>query len=102
MNILLLMGVLVAIVLFFYIKIEFRKAKDKIFITLFIVFILLSYFSFTSVLGGRNINFASFSGLSKAGSIYFSWLGSIFFNIKSITGNAIKMDWSGKNKTRTG
>ena len=28
-----------------------------------------------------------------AGKIYFSWLGSVFFNLKTITTHAVKMDW---------
>jgi len=34
-------------------------------------------------------------GLFKAVKIYFSWLGSVLGNMKSITTNAIKMDWNG-------
>ena len=29
----------------------------------------------------------------KATSVYFSWLGSTFGNLKSITSYAVKMDW---------
>jgi hypothetical protein len=33
--------------------------------------------------------------VTEAGRIYLSWLGTIFTNAKSITTNAIKMDWKG-------
>ena len=36
------------------------------------------------------------------GGVYFSWVGSVFHNFKSLTANAVQEDWSINNATRTG
>lgn len=51
----------------------------------------------TMVFQGQEIDFKSIHGWSKASNLYFAWLGSFFKNVKSITSNAIKMDWGGND-----
>ena len=36
------------------------------------------------------------------GGVYFSWIGSVFHNFRSLTANAVQEDWSINNATRTG
>jgi len=77
-----------------YMMAEVRRFKHKLWALLIIGLLLFAYISFTLTLKGKNIDFKSVSGLIQAGKIYFSWLGGVFGNMKTITSNAIKMDWS--------
>jgi hypothetical protein len=87
---LLIVGILVALI---WIVIEFKRFRHKLLAVFLIMLIIFTYVSFLVTLKGQDINFKSVEGLKKAGTLYFSWLGSVFGNIKSITTNAIKMDW---------
>jgi len=76
-----------------YMLAELRRFKHKLWAMLIILLLLFAYVSFTLTLKGKDIDFKSVPGLIQAGKIYFLWLGGIFGNMKSITGNAINMDW---------
>jgi hypothetical protein len=86
--------VIIAIVLFIWLYFELKKFKHKIWAMLIIAAILFGYFSFSVTLKGQDINYASIDGIMEAGGIYFSWIGGIFGNLKSITGGAVQMDWT--------
>lgn len=72
---------------------ELRRFKHKLWAMLIIALLLFAYISFTLTLKGKDVDYKSIPGLMQAGKIYFSWLGGVFGNMKSITGHAIKMDW---------
>ncbi len=86
----LIMGALVASI---WIVIELKRFKHKIFAIFLICLILGTYLSFAVVFKNHEIDYKSPTGLMTAGKLYLSWLGSIFINFKSITTNAIDMDW---------
>ncbi len=81
--------------------IEIKRFKHKLFAIFLIILILFTYLSFTAVLKDKDINFKSATGIKEAGSLYVSWLGTLFGNLKSITTQAIDMDWKHVNKTAT-
>jgi hypothetical protein len=91
-----IVGILIAVV---WLMLEFKKFRHKYFAIFLIVLILFTYLSFTYVIRGKNVDFGTVSGVINAGKLYFSWLGSLFGNLKFITTNAVKMDWSGQNST---
>ena len=76
-----------------------KSAKHKISLILLVLFILFVYFSFTGVAKSNSIDLSSASGVFSAGKLYFSWLGHAFGNAKTITGNAVRMDWFPANST---
>lgn len=76
-----------------YMIAEFRKVKHQLWAIVIIALLLFAYISFALVLKGRDIDYKSVSGLAHATKIYFSWLGSILGNVKTITGSAVQMDW---------
>jgi len=80
---------------------EVKRFRHKIFAIFLIVLILFTYLSFVAVLKEQDLNFKSINGVSEAGKLYFSWLGSLFGNLKSITTHAIDMDWKQVNETST-
>jgi hypothetical protein len=97
-------AIIAGIIILIWILFEVKRARHKIFAMFLIALILFSYFSFTFVIKKNDVDIKSSSGMAEAGRLYFSWLGSLFGNLRTITANAIKMDWKGedvgKNTTR--
>ena len=87
--------VVVALIIAIWVVVEVKRMRHKAFAIFLIVLILFLYISSTFVFKGRDIEFNTVSGMTIAAKLYFSWLGSIFGNIKSITTSAVKMDWKG-------
>jgi len=87
---LLIVGILIVGI---WIVIEFKRFKHKMLAVFLIMLVILTYVSFLVTLKGKDIDFKSIEGLRTAGTLYFSWMGSVFGNFKAITTNAIKMDW---------
>ena len=76
----------------------FKRIKHKFLAIFLIALVLFSFLSFGVVFGGKDISVKSVSDVGSVMKLYFSWLGSLFGNVKSITANAVRMDWQG-NKT---
>ncbi len=91
--------VVAVLIIAIWVVIEIKRFRHKLFAIFLIVLILFTYFSFTTVLKGKDIDFKTATGIKEAGSLYISWLGSIFGNLKAITIHAIDMDWNSVNKT---
>jgi len=85
--------IVAALIIFIWIVIELKRVRHKVFAIFLILLILFLYFSSSFVFEGQDIDFKSISGVTDASKLYFSWFGSIFTNLKTITTNAIKMDW---------
>jgi len=90
---LIVVGILIIAV---WIIIETKRLRHKAFAMFLIALIIFTYFSFTLVMKKHDVDLSSSSGLVEGGKLYFSWLGAIFGNFKTITSNAVKMDWSGE------
>ena len=84
--------------------IEFKRFRHKILAVFLILLILFTYFSFSAVIKGKDIDLKTFAGMKEAGKMYFLWIGNMFKNVKTVTTNAINMSWKmneteGLNKT---
>jgi len=79
----------------------FKRIKHKLLSIFLIALVLFSFFSFNIVFKGKEISMNSISDLGKIFKIYFSWLGNIFGNMKTITGQAVEMDWQGNQTGKT-
>tara|TARA_B100000315_G_scaffold193550_1_gene184073 strand:- start:26 stop:343 length:318 start_codon:yes stop_codon:yes gene_type:complete len=77
-----------------WIIIEIKRFKHKIFAIILIAFIIFAYVGFVVISQDNNIDLTSVSGVVDATKIYFSWIGSVFVNIKTATVNTIKLDWA--------
>ena len=86
--------ILAVLVAGIWIIIEIRRFRHKIFAIFLIVLLILSYLSFFTVFRGQDLDLTTISGIMTATKIYFSWLLSIYDNFKSLTVNAIRMDWT--------
>jgi hypothetical protein len=85
--------VIVGLIAVIWLLIEVKRMRHKVFAIFLISLILLTYFSFLTVFKDSGVDYKSVDGLINAGGLYFSWLGSIFGNVRTITTNAIKMNW---------
>jgi hypothetical protein len=65
--------------------------KHKLLAIFLIALILFSFFTFNSSFKDKDISINNVSDLGKVVKIYFSWLGSIFANLKTISGQAVKI-----------
>jgi len=89
------MAVLISAI-FVFVKFKYIKHKLSWIIVLFLI--LLFYVGFLASTSGQNIDFGTFEGSQTGIKLYLSWLGQSFDNMKSITGQAVKLDW-GANST---
>ena len=86
--------VIVLLIISIWIIIELRRFRHKIFAIFLIMSILFLYISFIVVFNGQEIDLTSISGIGDATKLYFSWLGSLGGNVKTIAANVIHLDWS--------
>ena len=93
--------VTLVIILIIYILIEIKRAKHKVFAIVVIILILFMYFSIAYVFKGQNVDYKSVHGIEGASKIYLAWLGGFYGNVKTVTINAIKMNWSANNINKT-
>ena len=90
--------IVAVLIIAIWVIIEIKRLRHKVFAIFLIALILFTYISFSVTLKGQDIDFRSASGMLSATKLYFSWLVSVFTNLKSITTQAIQMDWV-SNKT---
>jgi len=90
------------LIIVIWVFVELKRFRHKMFAIFLILLIIFTYVSFTAILKGKDINLKTASGWGEATKLWFSWLGSIFKNLKTITVNAINMDWKSVNSTEIG
>jgi purine-cytosine permease-like protein len=92
MDIMFLVVILVAVLGIMFIA-KLSHMKHKISVISVIVLCLFLYLSFVGVAHTNSIKISSFTEFFTAGKLYFSWLGHVFDNMRTITGNVVRMDW---------
>ena len=95
-------GILIvsAIIILVWIWIEFKRFRHKIFVIFLMIVIVFLYFGAVVVFQDKEVDFTSYSGLMDSTKLYFSWLGSVFGNFKTMTAGAIQLDWKDSNETK--
>jgi Ca2+/Na+ antiporter len=96
-----MINILIVIVLVFIavILIKMNHFKHRITIILVLLFALFLYSSFSVINKTNDLDLKSVDGLAGAFKIYLGWLGNGFSNLKTLTGNAMKMDWISTNES---
>ena len=89
---------LILVLIFLLTKLSHFKYKIM---TIGIILLLITfYLAVNKNLSDQKISLFTIEGAEKAVKTYFSWIGYTFNNIKSLTGNAAKVDWwKVENKT---
>jgi hypothetical protein len=91
------LSVLIAVI---WVFVEVKRLKHKIFAMVLIAFIIFSYFSFFAIFKSPDVDIKTPKGMFDATKIYYSWLVSLFTNLKTLTANAIHLDWKPDNSTK--
>lgn len=89
-------GILVVLAV---IMIRMNHFRHKMTIILLLVFALFLYTTIVVVDKTNEFDLTTTEGFFSAAKVYLGWLGNGFNNLKSLTGNAIKMDWISTNGT---
>ncbi len=92
-------AVMVILIVLGIIAIRMNHLKHRIFIIILISAALFLYLTMTYVNTKNELDFTNSEGVLKAVGVYTGWLANGFENLKSVTGYAIKMDWTSTNKT---
>lgn len=93
--------IIAVIVILVIVLFKMKEIRHKFGAMAVIVLILFFLLTFSQVAFQPGVDFKSFGGVMSAAKIYFSWLGQVFGNIKTITGNVINLDWGfGLNQTK--
>ena len=91
--------IVAVLIIAIWVIIEVKRLRHKIFAIFLIALILFTYISFTITLRGEDIDMTTIPGVMAASKLYMSWLVSSFNNLRSITTQAISLDWNPKNQS---
>jgi len=89
--------IIVVIVLVGYLILKFGNLKHRFFMIILLLFALFLYLTMAYVNRQNSLDFTSADGIMRSLKIYTGWLGHGFGNLKTLTGQAIKMDWTNTN-----
>jgi len=91
-------GVILVLVfaIFLFVKLKYIKHKITWIVVLFLM--LIFYLGFLASISGQELDLNTLQGSETAIKLYFGWMGQSFDNVKSLTGQATKLDW-GTNAT---
>ncbi len=93
-NWIIVMSIFIVLVFLLY---KFKHTQHKYY-GLFIVLLLIFLFATGyNIVKKNNLNLTTTNGVASLVRLYFSWLGGVFSNAKDLTGQIIKMDWSGNS-----
>jgi MFS superfamily sulfate permease-like transporter len=91
--------IVAVLIIAIWVIIEVKRLRHKIFAIFLIALILFTYISFTVTLKSQDIDMTTIPGVTAASKLYVSWLASAFNNLKSITTQAIGLDWTPQNQS---
>ena len=96
--------VIVVLVVVGIMAIKMNHLRHRVFIVLLILLALFLYTSMAFISNQNNLSFNSSEGIFTAMKVYTGWLANGFENMKTIVGNAVKMDWisSDRNVSNSG
>jgi hypothetical protein len=91
--------VLILLCVFIWAFTEIKRLKHKIIAVFLVGLLVFFFFSIKFVFDSNPVDIKTIPGIIKATKLYFSWLGSIFLNIKEITLHTINLEWNKNNQT---
>ena len=86
--------IILALIALVWVLAEMQKLKHKLWAIVLIGLIVFAYISFALVLKDQDVDYTSPSGILQASKVYFSWLGGMLGNFKTMTSYAIGLDWT--------
>ena len=87
--------IVAVVVIAIWVLLEVKRLKHRILAIVLVGAILFVYFTGLYVFKDTGIDYKSIPGVMDAFKTYFTWLFSVSGNFKSITSNAVALDWTG-------
>ena len=87
-------GLISLAILIIFLLVKFRYVKHKLTWIIIIILVVIGYTGFFISTAGQNIDLNSVEGIQIAGKLYLGWLSNSFSNLKTISSDAVKLDWS--------
>ncbi len=81
------------------IAIKMNHLRHRFFIIILIVVALFFYLTMTFVTNQHQVDLTTYDGFVAGMKIYGGWIANGFQNMKVLTGNAVKMDWTSTDGT---
>jgi len=81
------------------IALKMNHLRHRIWILALVFLALFLYTSAAIVYNENELTFDSMEGIFSSIKIYIGWLGNGFQNLKTLSGNAINLDWTDSNET---
>jgi len=91
--------IIAILVLAAFIVLKTNHFKHRVWVVLLVLLALFLYASLTFINAKNDLDLNSTKGVFDSAKIYLGWLANGFKNLKSITGNAIKMDWTSTDES---
>ncbi len=79
--------------------IKMNHLRHRVFIILLVLLALFLYSSMTLITTKNDVSLDNGEGVLNAMELYTGWLANGFKNLKTITGNVVRMDWTSTNGT---
>jgi len=89
--------IITILILFALVALKINKLRHKFWIIFLILLVLFLYTSVSIVYDKYEIEVNSVEGVFHAARVYLGWLANSFQNLKMLTGNALRMDWTSTN-----
>ncbi|MEK6912906.1 MAG: hypothetical protein AABX26_03040 [Nanoarchaeota archaeon] len=95
-----LMFIVIILIVYLVLKVVLKKqaVATRLALYLFVMVMLTVGYVYMS----SDSEIKTVKDVFNFGGVYFSWIGSVFHNFRSLTANAVQEDWSINNATRTG
>ncbi len=84
--------IIVAVVALF-VFLRFREIRHRVTHMVIILVVLLLAGSVAQVYFSNDVDLTSFDGIANAGTLYFSWLGTVFGNVGKVSTFAVHQEW---------
>jgi hypothetical protein len=91
-----IIGLLVVVGL---VLLKFKHFRHRLTIVFLIFLVVFLYTTISIVNRTNSLDLTTTEGFLSSVKVYTGWLAHGFDNLKSITGNAVKMDWTSTNST---
>lgn len=85
--------IIVLILLGIFIFLSVLRMRHKLLWIFIILIISFLIFSYVMVFKGKKVDLTTTDGVAAVAQNYLSWLGLVWDNTKTVTGDAINMNW---------
>ncbi len=93
--------IILIFVIFIVLLTKISHFRHRFFVITLVLIFLFLFITWSIVNAKNQLDFSTSKGVMNSIGIYWGWLANSFNNLKSLTGNAVKMDWTSTNASFT-